>query len=646
MAATITITTNTTAKPANRAAEALLSSSALILLVLLAVNTAAFGGAVDGAIFATQVLIVSALALQAALAFLDKAYWEDVGRPARLSLAFFAAFICFGALQSVWTSVYPYATRGATVQLIFYLAYFFVCLKVAAHRRLVGRMAAALAVLAFLATLLGLLQKLSGTDKLYWVRDFGTKTFFGPFVYENNFGAFAGLTFPLILGMAVHRCMSAHREWKEDVRPSPWGLWAGLANNGCLFFVFLSILMPVASFYSEARAPAIMMLGSFLAAFTALAVYKRSMRIVLLAGAGLAGTLILASLMNWGKVPTHYSAEALSSNVGLRLKLITGTLRMFTEKPLAGWGLGTFFTASNRFLQVPTEYLSYAHPNNDYTELLAETGLAGALLVGAGLAAIIVPAIPALFKTESLWAKSMAGQSLLALITLGVMILSDSHLKVPGIAFLFLFQLAVLAGAPRGITAKIQGPASKSRFLTMTVIVGLASLLSFQALIFFHSRLVTGGLDSPEIIQAQIHAEPDNAGHWHLLAFHHYRAGQRKKALESMEKAVELNPLYAHYRFVLGQLQYYYGDKLKGIESIEKSAALAPANRTFGLFLLGVYLVEKEKVVSPTRKQFYEDSVESLYARLMQLPYPPGPLDFEAWMYRYDPQVLNRFKGE
>jgi len=43
---------------------------------------------------------------------------------------------------------------------------------------------------------------------------------------------------------------------------------------------------------------------------------------------------------------------------------------------------------------------------------------------------------------------------------------------------------------------------------------------------------------------------------------------------ENMEKAAELNPLYAHYRFVLGQLQYHHGNKLKGIESLEKTTAL------------------------------------------------------------------------
>jgi O-antigen ligase len=65
---------------------------------------------------------------------------------------------------------------------------------------------------------------------------------------------------------------------------------------------------------------------------------------------------------------------------GIRLNITKDSLRMFSQRPIWGWGLGTFPTVYPSFRSFYTNlFVNEAH--NDYAQLLVETGLLGFALM-------------------------------------------------------------------------------------------------------------------------------------------------------------------------------------------------------------------------------------------------------------------------
>jgi O-antigen ligase len=70
--------------------------------------------------------------------------------------------------------------------------------------------------------------------------------------------------------------------------------------------------------------------------------------------------------------------------LGDRLVAARDTLRVFAAHPSLGTGLGSFELAFPPYESVPTDQV-WQHAHNDYAEALAETGLAGGLLMVVAL---------------------------------------------------------------------------------------------------------------------------------------------------------------------------------------------------------------------------------------------------------------------
>jgi O-antigen ligase len=71
--------------------------------------------------------------------------------------------------------------------------------------------------------------------------------------------------------------------------------------------------------------------------------------------------------------------------LGDRLAVSRDSLRLFGHHPFLGTGLGSFELAFPQYQSVPSD-LTWVHAHNDYAEALAETGLAGGLLILVALA--------------------------------------------------------------------------------------------------------------------------------------------------------------------------------------------------------------------------------------------------------------------
>jgi O-antigen ligase len=138
----------------------------------------------------------------------------------------------------------------------------------------------------------------------------------------------------------------------------------------------------------------------------------------------------------------HSQARAELSG-GTRLSIDRDALRMFVQKPLLGWGLGSFPDVYPQFRSFYTNFW-VDHAHNDYLQLLAEMGMAGFLVV-VWFLAITVRAAAKKLRHQEWGMNGLAGLTALVGIT-GILVhsLVDFNLQIPANAAIF-YALCTLA---------------------------------------------------------------------------------------------------------------------------------------------------------------------------------------------------------
>jgi O-antigen ligase len=130
---------------------------------------------------------------------------------------------------------------------------------------------------------------------------------------------------------------------------------------------------------------------------------------------------------------------------GVRVTIDRDCLRMWRERPVVGWGLGTFPVVYPRFRSFYTSFfVNEAH--NDYLQLLVETGLVGFAIA---LWFLVVTFRRAWAKLEN-WTETANGTLTVAALLgcVGILVHSflDFNVQIPANAALF-FVLCALAAA-------------------------------------------------------------------------------------------------------------------------------------------------------------------------------------------------------
>jgi O-antigen ligase len=182
---------------------------------------------------------------------------------------------------------------------------------------------------------------------------------------------------------------------------------------------------------------------------------RRSGRNLLLMGimcALLAGSLLALHPVGLARRLTHLRQPLDKDTSAARISVLLDSAKMVRQKPVLGWGFGTFPVVYPSFRSFYSDFwVNQAH--NDYIQSLVETGL-------LGFGAVIM--FLALFYRSGLKQTRKWRESLTASIKLGALVgctgllihgLFDFNLQVPANAALF-FALAAVAvtahdGKPR-----------------------------------------------------------------------------------------------------------------------------------------------------------------------------------------------------
>ena len=223
-----------------------------------------------------------------------------------------------------------------------------------------------------------------------------------------------------------------------------------------VFFAFVALLMASTIFLSRSLGGMVAFGAQMVILAVIVGLRERSRRQVLLLL--LLGVLLTVWLVTLSPGGIRERIEGLhdplgKAGAGDRLAIVKDSLKLVGERPILGWGLGTFPVVYPSFRSFYTNFfVNEAH--NDYVQTLVETGLAGFAIV-CGFIGLFYRA--SLTRIERWRTEIRSAMSLAAIIGVtGILVhsFSDFNLQIPANAALFFALAALATGSSNDHVAK------------------------------------------------------------------------------------------------------------------------------------------------------------------------------------------------
>ena len=347
------------------------------------------------------------------------------------ALLFFVLLVAQVALR---TSAYAYITRYEVLQYISYGIVMLIAAECVLAEPVRKKFALAVILFGSIYAFYALAQGLTSEGKFYWFyipRFHGS--LYGSYVNRNNYAGLMEMLvpFPLVVSMG-HLLQGGKRA----------------------LVAFAAVMMASTIFICGSRGGMISF-GFEIAVFGALALYQRRNARVAIGLLALC-IFVLGLLMFVGKGQVLGRLGDLAP--GIRWNMTKDCLRMFSHRPVLGWGLGTFPTVYPAFRSFYTNlFVNEAH--NDYAQLLVETGLLGFALMLWFLVFLYRYGLPTSRRWEFRWDGAVSVAALLGCTGILLHSFVDFNLQIPANAAVF-YTLCALAASPLPKVAK------KGRFRT------------------------------------------------------------------------------------------------------------------------------------------------------------------------------------
>lgn len=344
----------------------------------------------------------------------------------------FAALICtqliFG-ISAYWHNTYS--------QLLQYAAYGMICVVLSqtlTRNRDVRRVATALTIFGTAVAGFAVLQNLSSPYRLYWLRTPQLHGWtYGPYVNHNHYAGLMEMLVPIPLVFAFSRFAHRRERWIAASLAAFMSATIFLSGSrGGIIALAVEIGIFICFVLREHQKENIAVL---LSAFVLICV-------VVVAWSG--GHEVKARLATLGSEHSDLSTN-------MRLQIDRDTLKMAWERPLLGWGQGTFVEVYPQFRSFYTDSLVNA-AHNDFLQVLAETGVLGFAIMIWFLAGVLRRAVHKSHKWSSNLNGAMSVTAILGISGILVHSLVDFNMQVPANAVLFYSLCTIAAMEPRFTT--------------------------------------------------------------------------------------------------------------------------------------------------------------------------------------------------
>lgn len=550
---------------------------------------------------------------------------------------------------SVFTVIYRKATLTTLWKFAAYVFVFWGTLYYCSTRKSILQLLTIIFMVAFFISLVGILGRLSGSERILWFRDADYPRFFGTFISENHFSAYIGMIIPLFLGaLLYHYHVLLVRHSKAGVTPSPWVI---IFDSNLIIFLFMGLVFVAALFISLSRA------GMSLSALTffpfLIAVYFKSqtkskfwlfLSFLALLILFLTWIDIRKSVQEWLTIFPIAEEGSLQH----RFFIYKGLLAIIKRYPIFGTGLGSFEFIFPLFrpIEIGSSYSLYGHC--EHLQLIQESGVTGYLIM-------IVLFVIFLWKNKRLIAerknplvKYIGLGTFMSVIFIFFYCLFDFSLRIPAnmilLSVIVALNFIIVSHGVDETSFNIKErvfvvPRFLERlagFIVILLFLGFVlypvkMLLAYRFvgdphphgrfLFFKNSESVT-----ENNLKRAIFIDPSDADYHYLLALtlgkkvisdkNKMHRGVLRKDLEpvfqELSRAIELYPYAGRYYFLEGVLCYQIMDTENGRRALEKSVELAPVSphrhMQFALFYFNRALTEQPFDIS--KSSYFREGIE------------------------------------
>ncbi|MCB0308084.1 MAG: O-antigen ligase family protein [Bdellovibrionales bacterium] len=209
-------------------------------------------------------------------------------------------------------------------------------------------------LISSLVACFGLIQSFYGGTKIYGFIDRGYNIF-GPFVSKNHAGGHLAVASVICLALSFSKRLKTYR----------------------IFFLSIYFLCLLSILFIGSRAAA---LTSLLISFWILVENRSSIKKQYIG----MGVLVFIFVLTLGFIWNAHLFSRIFGGNTFRIAFWHSAFSIWTESPLFGSGLGTFSDLSLQFLGT-TKWMHPEHVENEYLEILSDTGLFGFAIFGTAI---------------------------------------------------------------------------------------------------------------------------------------------------------------------------------------------------------------------------------------------------------------------
>lgn len=352
---------------------------------------------------------------------------------------------------------------------------FFLSVQVLRDRAALRRLLVAVAVIGAAVAAVGVLQNLTGADSLLWLRKApGGRATAGPFVHYGHFSQFLNLAVGAGLGLLLLRVAERDRRDRYAIGDLVQDLGAPERRLDVFLFGFV-VLAVVAICLSRSRNGVLSMLlaGAGTAALLHRTGFLRGI------GWSFVGLLVAAFgvLLLVGFDPVYERLQTLEDQdlYSFRLAIAADALRAFAEFPWLGAGQGSFAEVFPLF-DTAVRPGRAENAENQYIELLVETGVVGFALVMLFVAAVVGPWLRRLRSRREGADGALFGLGF-GVLAVAIHATSDFGLRIPAVATLTVVCLGAVVARTGAVVAPGPGWRLGAAGVAFLGAVGLGALL-------------------------------------------------------------------------------------------------------------------------------------------------------------------------
>ncbi len=327
----------------------------------------------------------------------------------------------------------PFATRLFLIRLGCCIIFFAAALVFVDSRKRLKKLTSLIVAFAAAMSFFGILQRLSGVEAIYGIRQSPNAIFFGPFVNQHHFAAFVEMGFGLALGLLLN---------------------GGVKKNLRIFLLIASALMLIAAASTGSRGGMISLFGvaAFCGVFILLRRRRERASVPLVAIA--AGTLLFVLLVGGtalflGGGDSLFRAAGLQGGTGDlssgRFDFWQAAIKIFLEHPLIGAGFDAFGMAFTKFDQWNGRFrIEQAH--NDYLQILADGGISGFACLTAFIFLLFKKGLAAMRDVSDHFTNAAVLGALAGCFGILIHSFFDFPLRTHSNAYFFLLLVVIAAG--------------------------------------------------------------------------------------------------------------------------------------------------------------------------------------------------------